>query len=189
MVGTSCAGKTTFTRALGKTLGCPIVELDDLYWGPDWTPKPPEEFRRLVAEAAAADTWVADGNYSSVRDVLWPRATAIVWLNYGFGRVFWRGLKRTIARSVRDEALWHGNRESLRRAFLSKESILLWIVTTHRRRRLEFQALRASRAFPHLAWVEVRNPAQAERWLGSLPASLAALLRASSPDSLPASPC
>lgn len=27
--------------------------------------------------------WVADGNYSTVRDVLWSRATHVVWLNYG----------------------------------------------------------------------------------------------------------
>jgi len=73
VVGTSCAGKSTFAQQLASTSGCPRIELDALHWGANWQPKPSEEFRRLVVEAASARAWVADGNYGVVRELLWPR--------------------------------------------------------------------------------------------------------------------
>ena len=167
VVGTSCAGKSTFAQALADASGCPRIELDELHWSANWQPKPPEEFRRLVAEAASADTWVADGNYGVVRELLWPRAEAVVWLNYSYPRVLWRAVKRTVHRCITRKPLWHGNRESLWRSFFTRESILLWVITTHRRRQREFAALRAAGQFRHLAWVEFRHPEHAEQWLAA----------------------
>ncbi|MPZ15785.1 MAG: hypothetical protein GEU73_15410 [Chloroflexi bacterium] len=40
VVGTSCAGKTTLARRLARILASEHVELDSLYWGPEWTPRP-----------------------------------------------------------------------------------------------------------------------------------------------------
>jgi adenylate kinase family enzyme len=167
VIGSSCAGKSTFAQALAHARGCPYVELDELFWGPDWTPKPADEFARLVTQATQGDAWVVAGNYSSVRDIVGPRATTIVWLDYGFARVLWRGLRRTLVRALSGAVLFHGNRESLRRAFLSRESILWWIITTWRPRRRAFaalsasRALRASGAYGHLVWWRVRRPREA----------------------------
>jgi adenylate kinase family enzyme len=124
-VGTSCSGKSTFARRLSTVLQCPSVELDLLYWGPNWQPKSEQEFRQLVVHAVEADRWVVEGNYRVVREILWPRATTIIWLNYGFLTIFWRAFRRTLRRTVSREALWHGNRESFTRSFLSRESILV----------------------------------------------------------------
>ena len=168
VVGSSCAGKTTFARALAGALGYSYVELDHLYWSPGWKPKAGQEFRALVSEAAAAEQWVADGNYTVVRDLLWPRATTIIWLNYGFGTVFWRALRRTFRRAVSREELWHGNRESFRRSMLSRESILLWVITTFRRKRRQLGDLRSSGKFPHLSWIEFRRPGDAASYLSSI---------------------
>jgi adenylate kinase family enzyme len=169
VIGSSGAGKTRFARALAGRLDCRHVELDELFWGPDWTPKPEAEFRRLVAAAVTAERWVADGNYSAVRDLLWPRAERVIWLNYGFARVAWRSLSRTLARCVTRQQLWHGNRESARRAFASRQSILLWVATTFRRRRAQFMQIRAAGVFAQLEWLEFRHPGAAQRWLRSLP--------------------
>jgi adenylate kinase family enzyme len=169
VVGTSCCGKTVFSRQLAHYLGSPRVELDEFYWAQDWTPKPDSEFRRLVEAAASGPRWVVEGNYGRVRDILWPRATTIVWLNYGFSTVLVRALGRTLKRIVTKEKLWHGNRESVRRSFFSRESILVWIVTTFHRRRREFEAIRASGRYPHLSWLEFRRPADVAPFLRSLP--------------------
>ena len=157
VVGSSGAGKSTFARALAEARGCALVELDELYWGPGWKPKPQAEFLRLVQEAAAGEAWVAAGNYSLARERLWSRATSIVWLDLPLPQVFWRGLRRTVARAASGEALFHGNRESFRTSFLSRDSILWWILSTHGRRRREFAALRASGAFAHLQWHHARD--------------------------------
>jgi adenylate kinase family enzyme len=168
VIGSSCAGKTTFARLLAEAVGWPRIELDELYWSSDWTPKPESEFKRLVQEAAAGDCWVADGNYALCRGILWPRATTIVWLNYGLTRVLWRGLRRTCARCFRGEILYHGNRETIQRSFFSKDSILLWIISTFGRRRREFSILRKSGAFSHLTWLEARCPTEAHDLLVQL---------------------
>ena len=84
VVGTSCAGKTTFAAALAAQLQVPHIELDALHWRAGWVPAPGEVFRQAVATAVAAERWVSDGNYGVVRDLVWGRATAVVWLDYPF---------------------------------------------------------------------------------------------------------
>lgn len=172
VVGTSGCGKTTLSRRLGAALDAPAVQLDELYWGPGWRPKPEAQFQRLAAEAAAPARWIIDGNYASVREVVWRRATCVVWLDLAFPVVFWRTLRRTLRRALTQEPLYAGNRESLRRGFLSRESILAWVVTTFRRRRREYHALRQSQAYPHLAWVQLRDADAVEHWLTAVAAAL-----------------
>ena len=168
VIGMSGAGKTSVAREIAALTGAPHTELDALFWGPEWEPVPPSEFRRLAAEAVAGPRWVVDGNYSGVRAIVWPRAQIVVWLDLPFTMVFARVFARTMRRAMSGETLWQGNRESLGRTFFSRESILWWVISTYRRRRREFAALRASGQFPDLEWVVLQSPAQVgafvERW-------------------------
>lgn len=165
VVGTCGSGKTTVAKSLAGLLGVPHVELDALFWRSGWGEATDPELRAAVSEAAAGDAWVIDGNYSRVRDLIWPRADTVVWLDYSFLCVFSQLLGRTIRRAVLREPLWHGNRESLRTSFLSRDSILLWAVKTHRRRRSQCRALLANPASSHLKVIQLRSPREAERWL------------------------
>lgn len=165
IIGTSCSGKSTLARALANQLRVPHVELDALYWRPNWTPAPTEEFRGLVAKAAAAAAWVADGNYLKARDILWGRATALVWLNYPFPVVAFRALRRTLRRIMRREVMWAGNRETFRGSFLSRDSILCWVCQTHRRHQREFPLLFEEPAHRHLRVTVLRSPAEAGRFV------------------------
>lgn len=173
VVGSSCAGKSTLAAELAAHLRQPCFELDELFWGPDWTPKPDAQFRALVGRAGAGPQWVAAGNYASVRELLWPRVTTIVWLNYSLPTVLWRALRRSLVRGWTGQELWHGNRESLRRNFLSRDSILLWVLRHFHSRRREFEALRAQPPHVRLRWLEFRHPREAQRFLRSLPHSVA----------------
>lgn len=170
VIGTSCAGKSTFAKSLASAKGIAHIELDELHWGPNWMPVPPHEFLQSVVNAAEAQSWIASGNYAHVRSVLWSRATTIVWLNYSFPVVLWRGIKRTIRRAITREILFHGNRESFRLSFLSKESILWWIITTFHHRRREFETLRSSIEYRQIQWLEAKSPDVAQQLLGKLKA-------------------
>jgi len=165
VIGSSCSGKTTYAKRLAETLGQPHIELDALHWLPDWVERPDEEFRTLVSGAVSPERWVVDGNYGKARQLIWPRATCIIWLNYGFFTVFARAMRRTLRRALTHEELYSGNKESLRRSFLARDSILLWVITTFRRRRKSYADLRATNAFNHLQWVEFRKPRDAEQFL------------------------
>lgn len=165
VVGTSGAGKTTFSKRLAELLAREHVELDALHWGPSWTPRP--DFVERVREAAARDQWVIEGNYREVRDVVWQRATALVWLNYSFPVVFARALARTVRRVLAREPLYAGNRESIGRAFFDLEGIPWWVIRTYRRRRREYGALLRDPRYAHLTVFELRKPDEASALLRS----------------------
>ena len=141
VVGTSCSGKTTFAKNLARILHVEHVQHDALNWLPDWVERPHEEFLSLVEKAAAEDTWVFDGNYTRTREVIWGRATAIVWLNYSFSRTFYRALNRTTRRVFTGERIYSGNRETFGKAFMSRDSILLWVLTAYHRKRRRYSKL------------------------------------------------
>lgn len=163
VVGTSGAGKTTFARSLSRALGTPHVELDALYWGPNWTPVPQEEFRARVASAVRAPTWIIDGNYSPVRDLVWRSATSLVWLNYPFPLVFSRALARTARRIVTRETLFADNRETL--DVFNPGWIPWWILRTFWQRRRDYPRLFQDPAHSHLQVIEFTHPNQADAFL------------------------
>jgi adenylate kinase family enzyme len=150
---------------LSRALGTPHTELDVLYWGPNWTPASPDAFRARVQAAVAAPTWVVDGNYSVVRDLVWGRATALIWLNYPFHLVFPRAIRRTLQRIVTQERLFAGNRETF--AITDPEWIPWWVLRTFWRRRREYPILLRQPAFAHLHVLEFTRPRQARRFLSS----------------------
>lgn len=168
IVGMSGAGKSTLARRLTRAMGAPHVELDGLFWGPGWEPHAPAAFRAHVAAAVQGERWVVDGNYSSVRHLVWPRATAIVWLNLSFPRVFARVVLRTLRRAATGQVLWSGNRESWRRTFFSRESILWWVIRNFASRRRQFAALKQAAGDGLPAWIELRSPCEVDAWLRSV---------------------
>ena len=170
VVGTTGSGKSTAAVRLANALGEPYVELDAINWQPNWVglmDTDVSQFRSRVAEAVGGDTWVVDGNYSAVRDVIWPRATAVVWLDYSFSLILWRLLRRTLRRTLGGETLWAGNRETVWRAF-SRDSLLLWAFKSHWRRRRSLCRLFNEPEQAHLVLIRMRRPADTERWLRGL---------------------
>lgn len=168
IVGTSGSGKTTLAGQIARRLGTPHVELDALYWEPNWTTAAAAVFQQRLTAALADDAWVVDGNYSHARAQIWARADTLVWLDYPLWRIMAQLIRRTVRRAVTQEALWGGNRESLRKAFLSRDSILLWALQTYRRRRREYLPLVRQPHHLHLRVVHLRSPRATQHWLDSL---------------------
>jgi len=167
VIGTSGSGKTTLAQELAQSLEAPYVELDALHWSENWTPNSKAKFLDSVALATQGPRWVVDGNYSTVRDVVWPRASHIVWLNFSRRVVFSRIVWRTVQRALFKEPLWHGNTESLRKAFLSRQSILLWSFSTFSKNRTKYAALRKDPTYSHLVWTELKSPNEAQAFLAN----------------------
>jgi len=153
-------------RRAAEALGVPFVELDALHWEPGWQEAPDEVLRERVSEATRGSMWVVDGNYSKVRDIVWDRVDTVVWLDYSFPRIFLRLLWRTLRRGILREELWSGNRESLPMA-LSKDSILLWAITSYPKNKERYTNLMAAPEYAHIRFLRHRTPRETEEWLES----------------------
>jgi adenylate kinase family enzyme len=164
VIGTSGSGKTTLARQLAQKLGVPHIEMDALHWEPNWKEADSAIFRERVEAATSAPQWTIDGGYSRVRPIVWGRANMVVWLDYPRHVVMRRLMWRTVRRTVIRQELWNGNRESFRKAFFSKNSILLWGWNTHARNRRNFSEALHQPEYAHITFVRLRSPRETATW-------------------------
>ncbi|MUL38166.1 AAA family ATPase [Gloeocapsopsis dulcis] len=165
IVGTTGSGKTTLARKIAQHLEIPHIELDALYWEPNWTAASEQVFRERVSEALKGDRWIIDGNYSKVREIVLSQADTVVFLDYSFWLVMRQLLQRTLRRSLKQEELWNGNREDIWKSFFSQDSILLWMVQTYQRNREKYPALFQQVEYVHLSVVHLQSPQMTKKWL------------------------
>lgn len=165
VVGTSGAGKSTLARTLAARLGSNHIELDAIHWLTGWVANDPEQFRLAIRQAVSADRWVVDGNYARNRDLIWPRATTIIWLDYRFPLVFSRAVYRTVKRIVTRETIFNGNRETIGGALLSLDGVPAWVVRRYRVVRREYSALFAGGHHEQARVIVLKRPKETQRFL------------------------
>src|SRR5205823_937714 len=121
ILGRTGSGKTTLARQLAAAGGVPHVELDSLYFGPDFSTAPLSVLRERTSAAIAGDRWVTDGNKRAVRDLVWPRADTIIWLDYSAYVSLWRLARRARARTsaLSAQAAQTGRRTALPKQMLA----------------------------------------------------------------------
>ncbi len=170
VVGVTGCGKSMLAERLADRLGLEFIELDALYWKPGWVESNLDEFREKVRTAISAPAWALAGNYSQVRELVWPRAEAVIWLDYKFQLVFRRLWNRTWQRWWKKETLWGSNYERLWPQFKiwSKESLFHWQVLSYRRHKRLYPQLFASPDYAHLKILRFKTPGEMEEWLHSI---------------------
>ena len=113
VIGASGAGKTRLAERLARAIDAPFVEMDALYWLPEWVARAPEEFVGRLAQATAGERWVAAGNYfsSGAGQTVWARADCLVWIDLPLRTTLPRLLVRSWRRWRHHELLWGRNVE------------------------------------------------------------------------------
>jgi adenylate kinase family enzyme len=167
VVGNSGSGKSTLAKALAARLGACYLELDSVFHQPDWQPLDREIFRARVEAFTQTPSWVVDGNYSAVRDIVWRRADTVVWLDLPRHRVMRQLLGRTLRRMATGVELWNGNRERWQNFFRldPQESILIWAWTKHAHYRERYLAAQDDPANAHLTFVRLRSRKESDALL------------------------
>ncbi|MAU11351.1 MAG: adenylate kinase [Anaerolineaceae bacterium] len=169
IVGSTGSGKSTLAGQLASQLDLPHIELDGLFWGPNWTETSPEVFIPKVEAALAGDRWVVDGNYSRVRHIVWPAAETIIWLDYSLPIIYWRLWKRTLRRTLGREQLWEAqNVERFWVQFVTKDSLFLWALKKHKERRILYPQVLGQPEHAHLQVLHFHHPSQTRDWLTHL---------------------
>jgi adenylate kinase family enzyme len=168
VIGSTGVGKTTLAINLAQTLNLNHIELDSLFWGPDWTPTPKGQFKEKLALQMASNQWVIDGNYSFARELIWPQADTAVWLDYPLPIILWRLFRRTLRRTFNQEHLWNGNQERFTNQFLSSDSLFLYAIKSKKKHRLQYPQLFNSPDYAHLQVIHHHSPKQTSGWLETL---------------------
>lgn len=165
IIGATGTGKTTLANQVSNKLALDFVDLDELHWMPGWQVRDAADFKQCVANAVAADGFAVSGNYREVRDIIWARADTVVWLNYPFWFVFCRLLRRSLLRVVDERKVCNGNTETWAK-FLSHDSIMVWLFKSYWRRKRGIRAILDNpSAYPHITFLEFKNPKDTQKWL------------------------
>ena len=170
VIGVTSSGKSTLAETLARRFDWNFIELDALHWEPGWQGAPLDVFRARVAEAIRAENWVVAGNYHVVRDLIWPKAQAMLWLDYPLPVVLWQLTRRNFKRWWSQELLWGTNQERLWPHFKlwSEESLYHWLFKTYWRRKREYPMLVSQPEHQHLKVIRFRHPKETKEWLERL---------------------
>ena len=64
VVGNTASGKSHLAGLIGDEFGLPVVHLDTVYWKPDWSHIPREDFLAAQQDLINQERWVLDGCFS-----------------------------------------------------------------------------------------------------------------------------
>lgn len=162
VAGISGSGKTTFAAEYAARTGVPHTEIDALFHGAGWQPRP--TFLDDVRELVAQPSWVTEWQYDGARPLLVVAADTLVWLDLPTRVVMWRVVRRTVRRRLLRTELWNGNVEPPLHTFLTDdEHIVRWAWRT--RRKLRDRVPAVAQAHPNLAIVRLRSTRAVRDWL------------------------
>ena len=167
VVGTSASGKSTFSKALAAKLNVKYIEMDELFWKPNWQESNNSEFLPKVQAAISNDGWVLDGNYSRTSSLKWARVHTVIWIDYSFSRTVFQAFKRAIQRIVSKREIWPntGNVESFQKTFLSRKSIILWTLQNYHSNRKKYLGIMTSDEYSHINFVRLKSPKDAKEYI------------------------
>ncbi|MDB4837168.1 adenylate kinase [Marinomonas sp.] len=170
VVGTSGSGKSTFSRLLADKLDYPCIEMDAMFWKPNWQESTDEEFFPKLKKRLDQDTWVLDGNFNRTVAIKWKNVDTVVWIDYSFPRTVYQAVKRALIRSLTKQELWEntGNVEQFRKSFFSKKSIILWTLRNYKKVRIRYLTAFNDSNYQHIEFVRISSPKMARAYLMAL---------------------
>jgi GTPase SAR1 family protein len=97
ILGPGASGKSTLAVRLGQITGLPVTELDKVFWRPDLTTTPLDQWEKTQRLLIDKGEWIMDGDlgpYDAV-EVRLRAADTIIFLDYPLIRCVWRALRRS----------------------------------------------------------------------------------------------
>lgn len=169
VIGNTSAGKSTLAARLAAAIGGVHVELDALYWLPDWTHSETADFQaKIQAAIEGQPRWASSGNYiTRGQPILWPQADTVVWLDMPLPTILRRVVTRSWQRHRGGELLWGTNTEdfwSHLKLWNTEESLIAFAIRYHRTKQRQFIAEFHDPRWAHLRKYRLRSPEAVERF-------------------------
>ena len=170
IIGTSGSGKSTLGRKLADLLDVDYIEMDALFWGPNWSETSDEElFAKLEQRLSGEEGWVIDGNYTRTIPIKWKDVDMVIWIDLPFWVNFRQSVQRAVNRAWTKRELWEGtgNREEWRK-LISAKSVVWWMMKTHRKNRIRNTQWLRDEKFAHIRFVRLQSRREIDQFLHNL---------------------
>lgn len=172
VIGSSGSGKTTLARRLATVLDLPYLEMDSVFHRDGLADKAHDEFLPILDRFTDAERWVVDGNYTrhGTRDVVWPKADTVIWLDPPRWRAMSRVVQRTIRRVLLREELWPGVKEPFSNLYSLDpyENIIVWTWTRHGHVREKYEEAVKDGAWDHATVHRLTSGGEVEDFFDSV---------------------
>lgn len=97
IIGYSGSGKSTLAQKLGQISDIPVLHLDSTHFYGDWQERTADEQAKIVREFIASnDSWVIDGNFTSVATERFGMTDITIFLDFPRWRCFWAAYRRSL---------------------------------------------------------------------------------------------
>ena len=169
VVGTSGSGKSILAKNVSNILGIKDIELDALFLKENWQESSNTDFREKILQSIKGTSgYVINGNYNKVKDLTWGNADTVIWLDYSRFIVMWRVIKRTFIRIITQEELWSGNKETIKKSFFEKDSIILWAWNTYSKRKAQYKEMIKENPYKIKTYIVFKSPREAKEFVKEL---------------------
>lgn len=167
VVGTSGSGKSTVAKKLSGALSIPYVEMDQIFWGQDWHWPSDEKFFNDLRKNIAPDKWILDGNYTRTLSIKWEKVQMVVWIDLPLKKTLFQAITRAFKRSISGKEIWPntGNKESFRKSFFSKDSIILWTLKTYKKVKQQYVLHMNNEKYSHIKFVRLTSHKEIDEFL------------------------
>lgn len=157
ITGCCGSGKSTLSRKLADRTGLPLYHLDLVWWRPDETHIPREEFDRKLEAILAGDRWIVEGDYSRTYEPRLQACDTLIFLDYD-EETCMTGLRQRVGQK-RSDIPWVEQR-------LDQELVdMVYSYRQDKRPRL----LALLEQYPEKRVFTFRSRAEADAWLEALP--------------------
>lgn len=168
VIGTTGAGKSTLAKKLAVILGHPYIEIDQIFWGPNWKkPTNREFYDNLKSFLDNHPTFILDGNYTKATALKWTYSETVIWVNLSFAQTLRQLIGRTLKRLVTQKELWPntGNRESIYAHLFTKDSIFYWFFKTFKGNQIKFRSDTVLKQWAHIQFIELTSNADVREFI------------------------